>query len=119
MSAKLPREHFLVAKVVAQAGESRAIVEAQCRHLAVLGEVDGHVAGNCRRTAIADEHQLAAAPGGLQRQPQGTLIGLGAIQPLPLTPGVLDILQGGAQIMKIRVDEFLHKRTSGGLRCRI
>jgi hypothetical protein len=50
---------------------------------------------------------------------QGTLIGFGAIQSLSLLPGVLDILQRGVQILKMRIDELLHKQPSGGLRCRI
>src|SRR5580700_580925 len=60
MELKLLGEHVLIAEVVAEAGERGGIVEGQRAKPAVLGKIDGQVAGDAGAAAVADENDLVA-----------------------------------------------------------
>src|SRR5580692_7675823 len=60
MELELLGEHILVAEVVAEASEGRGIVEGQRPQPAVLGKIDGEVAGDAGAAAVADEDDLVA-----------------------------------------------------------
>ena len=60
MKIELFGENVLVAEIVAEAGERRRIVERQRPQSAILGKVDGQMAGDAGTAAIADEDELIA-----------------------------------------------------------
>src|ERR1700676_3620408 len=60
MEFELLGKHVLVAEIVAQAGERGRVVEGERPQPAVLGKIDGQVAGDAGAAAVADENDLVA-----------------------------------------------------------
>ena len=70
-------ENAFISEVIAKAGQSRSVIEAEGPDAATFGEVDRHVTGDGGATAVTDKHYCVAGDVRLEHRRVDTREGLG------------------------------------------
>ena len=60
MQLDLLGENLIIAQVISETSEHRAVIECERTDIAILRIIGRHMAGNCGAAAVADEYELVA-----------------------------------------------------------